>query len=1363
MKSYDHCLYEAERLAFQQLEQLLPDDISAELFPNFELLDDSLRTYLECDLIVIAKSFCAIVELKNWRGSINIFSTYWDRNGNVVADPHKTNNRKCKVLKSSLQHLLPHLPHVPFVQSIVVLTHSESEVNGDDSVFSEVGAWPVTPKITFNGIDRFAEYLKKRTARDTELGKNILNDTDFKKVAEKFNFLSEQLKEDYSDQIPGYRVIDELEHTEDFCVYIAERVPALGGQRFRLRVFGELSDNPVIRATQTRSLDEFSKLQHHENILPAVSHPNEKKLVVEVSEWTDLQTLENCLLREGRIQWETATKIALGIARALAHMHYSSKMLVHRNVSPKSVILNSENVPKLTDFNLVYDPEAAFTVYEISNEVSPYLPPELMQGCVDFKSDIYSWGITFSEMLAGEPLIKHFSELTSDGLSIDQLLKLPTDVPDEIKNLLVNTIRLNVAERLEADEVVKQLVGILDEGTIVATPAHIAESTNTWTRRDKVAEGATSEVYLGDCHGEQAILKLYRLNIGRDRCLQERNMLRLVNSPYVPRYKSFIQWDDGRWCLIEEMVRGDRLRDLIDCGELASLETFKEVARQLLSTLAGMHPADGSMDQSGVIHNDINPNNILFDLNTARSSLIDFGAASPPGPITFRGTYGYISKDLIENGEIDAQPKGDLFGLAVSLWEWVTGQRPTDSFAFNKGFLPTLTDAQRLAVSGWFQAALADGKCTFTSANDMLSKLEFALTAPDDLIAEEMFELPEEVEVPERVEVSILAPTGTTICRAEQFVNYLNSIHNVSANNNNALAESQAVSEFFGDIYVPFPIADQIFDLLTKQELAPVIILTGHAGDGKSTIALDVLKKLKHIPITSPLPAPPKEREVAFFNSRQITIIKDMSELSSEQRYEIFSESLTDTSSAWLIVSNTGPLLGTFTKYYEAEGESAARQQLIENDLLAVLDKPIVDHLSLEKNGIQGFEKPVLAVNLTKLDNVQIATAILQRIVTHSAWESCSSCHQSGKCHIAVNIGSLTAASNVVMDRIRWIYRRLTSYEQRMTLRQMSAHIAYSVTAGLNCAEIRRRMQILTSEKEIRKNIAKYSFGEIFFGSSSQNTTSQDSAIHAIQQLKKLRFGTLTSPQIERSIVEGKLAEWAALPADIMPVYEVFLTQSRKAEKIAARCSLRKLLYLFANINPVHFPPAKTYLHQFLQSPKVIELDEWRNKGVLTLSSHQKRELTRNTLNVLLEEYSGNSAGQYESTNYLYITLRRSDRQVFQATQLVLARFDFNNFDIIYDIEIKLPKLVHRKQGSTAELLLTLPLLDYIIKRGQGDLEDGLDPIYLNQLEYFRSQLLLHKDGDGNEIKLLRVGIDGKVDLYNYEHQQENNTLELLG
>lgn len=1354
MRSYNHCLFEAERRSFQQLDELMGGYLEAELFPNFDLRDESLKTFLECDLIVITKSFCAIVELKNWRGLINVGPTYWERNGNIVTNPHLTNIRKCKVLKSTLQQYLPHIAEIPYVQSIVVLTHPDSEVFGDSNIYNEVGAERLSGEVTFNGVKSLADYILRRTRRVNNLGKEVLKDQSYRIVIENFDAIAKaQEKKDYYDQVPGYRVIDELEHTEEFCSYLAEKVPTLGGQRFRLRVFGELSDDPKMQAVQTRSLHELATLPHHENILPALSHPNEKNLVVEVSEWTDLCSLEACLLRDGRIQWEAAAKIALGVARALNHIHNSSRLLVHRNVNPKSIILNSENVPKLTDFDLVYDPDASHTVFLASRRPSPYHAPELLQGTVDFKSDIYSWGMVFFEMMAG----KVFDKKSGATPSKEILTSLLPEVPEAVRDILVDAMKVAVSERPEASEVVTRLESILGVTRPTATPHQLADSSNTWQLLDKIAEGATSHVYAGDCLGERAVLKLYKPEIGRDRCLQERNMLRLVDSPYIPKYKSFIRWADGRWCLIEEEAKGDRMRDLIDAGIRPTYSTFKEITCQLLTAFQSMHPK-GDDDQCGVIHNDVNPNNILLDADMIRATLIDFGAASPVGPITFRGTLGYISTDLLENGEIDAQPKGDLYGLTVTLWEWVTGSRQHELTKLEDEFFQSLTPFHRSTLSAWFAKGMSNGVCMYNSADEMFA--DFATVQEEQPLPVEEREKAavKLIEEPEDEAKSIAMTYEPHQCSAERFVTYLNSIHNISASNKNALAESQAVSEFFGDIYQPFPIVDEIFKILTTQDPAPVVILTGHAGDGKSTIALDVLKRLRGIPLNSPLPSPPKEREWGQVNSRGITIVKDMSELSSTNRYQIFCDCLSDSSSAWLIVSNTGPLLGTFDAYYEKAGSN--ERQKIEKKLLEVLDAPIDGNISEERHTVTVQHRAFYTVNLTKLDNVGIGTKVLQNIVNHRAWESCSVCTTASKCHIATNIGALRDASAVMLDRVRWVYRRLSLYEQRMTLRQMSAHLAYSLTAGVNCGQIRRATETLLTQAEIASTVADLYFGGVFFGSHGATAAAREESIHAIQLLSKLQLGTEVSPELERSIMEGKAPDWVAIPAQIQPVYDHLMRRSRRPDEIVSRRSLRRLFYLFGSIDTSQTKPSRRYLSLFLQSPKLIELDEWQEKGALTLSSSQKRDLSKKTLNVLLEEYSGNNAGQFDGASYLYITLRRSDRQIFQATQLVLARFDTGRFEIEYDMTYRVPKLCYK--NGQAELLLTLPLLDYIIRRGDGDLEDGLDPIYLNQLEYFRSQLLSIEPDMGRDINLLRVGIDGKVDSHRYEYQADSNSLELV-
>src|SRR5258706_14902764 len=108
-------------------------------------------------------------------------------------------------------------------------------------------------------------------------------------------------------------------------------------------------------------------------------------------------------------------------------------------------------------------------------------------------------------------------------------------------------------------------------------------------------------------------------------------------------------------------------------------------------------------------------------------------------------------------------------------------------------------------------------------------------------------------------------------------------MHNATASNMNALAEAQALSEFFGSIYVPFPVVDKLYALFQRTE-EDVCILTGHAGDGKSTIALDLLKRFRGIPLEDKLDRPAQTEETIEIGGHRLTIVKDMSELSATAR-----------------------------------------------------------------------------------------------------------------------------------------------------------------------------------------------------------------------------------------------------------------------------------------------------------------------------------------------------------------------------------------------------------------------------------------------------------------------------------------------
>ena len=63
------------------------------------------------------------------------------------------------------------------------------------------------------------------------------------------------------------------------------------------------------------------------------------------------------------------------------------------------------------------------------------------------------------------------------------------------------------------------------------------------------------------------------------------------------------------------------------------------------------------------------------------------------------------------------------------------------------------------------------------------------------------------------------------------FVSYLNTLHNVNANNPSAYTEMVISSPFFEQTMVDRPVGDYIQQHLDNEK-PQIYILTGHAGDG---------------------------------------------------------------------------------------------------------------------------------------------------------------------------------------------------------------------------------------------------------------------------------------------------------------------------------------------------------------------------------------------------------------------------------------------------------------------------------------------------------------------------------------------------
>ena len=592
------------------------------------------------------------------------------------------------------------------------------------------------------------------------------------------------------------------------------------------------------------------------------------------------------------------------------------------------------------------------------------------------------------------------------------------------------------------------------------------------------------------------------------------------------------------------------------------------------------------------------------------------------------------------------------------------------------------------------------------------------------------------------------------------YIAYLNSLHNIGAAGANALAESQALNAYFAELYEPFPIVDDVLRAL-RGPRDRVVVLTGHAGDGKSTVALDILKRLRGLPPEQPLAKALEEREAVDDSTQpghRIQIVKDMSELSAERRLQWLEDAFGEPGS-WLIVSNTGPLLNSLRDFADRRLALSG----IESQILEQLNRPYADG-NIEEHVLSEFPKDLVIVNMTRLDNVALGARLLSRLVAHSGWSQCADCAIAEACPLLLNKRALAATGTRAEERVRWLYRRLTAYEQRLTLRQMVAHLAFALTGGMTCEEAKTAVATSTNEGIERgtNGLEQILFSEGLFGYHKGEPSARAGALRAVALVRRSVFGGPVGVDFERQLGHGEGSRWADLPETLVPLARVWASRAREAAGVRWRFAQRRLFYVFAQPRAETEPAARIYFDSFLQSPRLRDFDHWTQRRDLALSGIDKRRLRNACLRVLLETFSGFSAGQFRADQEkLYLTLRRPDRAVVQPTQLVMATLPFDAFDLRYDAALRLPLLVF--QDGAIRLPLTLPLLDYIERRHAGDLGGELAQIHLAQLEWFCGELLQlkSKQKDGAEIKLLRAGIDGQVHIHRYFLDANSQTLEI--
>lgn len=215
---------------------------------------------------------------------------------------------------------------------------------------------------------------------------------------------------------------------------------------------GDLAnDEKFVRRFQREALSASSL--SHPNIVAMYDVGEDDGLYYIVMEYIEGKTLKQLLKKRGSLTLSEAIDIMLQLTDGMAHAHDS--YIVHRDLKPQNIMIQDDGQIKITDFGIAMALNS--TQLTQTNSVMGsvhYLPPEQAAGKgTTIKSDIYSMGIIFYELLTGQLPFKGDSAVEIALKQMKEPLpdvhKLNNDIPQSIENIILKATAKNPKNRYD--------------------------------------------------------------------------------------------------------------------------------------------------------------------------------------------------------------------------------------------------------------------------------------------------------------------------------------------------------------------------------------------------------------------------------------------------------------------------------------------------------------------------------------------------------------------------------------------------------------------------------------------------------------------------------------------------------------------------------------------------------------------------------------------------------------------------------------------------------------------------------------------------------------------------------------------------
>lgn len=1033
----------SERRAAEYLKSRLQNYAATNdwvLLTNYSNSSNSQYLSDELDLIVVAPNGVSIIEIKHWSAA-DIKSS---KLLTAEAEAEKLND-KAKRLKGKLARSCSF--DFGFVEGKLLLTRGENEKYVDGIARRRI-----------RGIDVFG-LTEWKDLLDVSAPPILTND----QIAHISRVLHPQATVLANDEIQNFdNTFFELKPVKRIStpfrrIYHAKRKP--GRDKVLLHIYD------LTASTEKNAVDiarrEFEILQRLQTSiwLPNLmdSFQEAKNYPGELYFFSYIDTESPTLAERAKDEnWQLEERIytTFRCIEALGQIHSegmnageANNPILHRNLTPETIHVRSNNEPLLTHLHLAKIPGAQTVAAAAPGDytnLEKYFAPEVQArgiGASSMASDVYSLcaslGVIFSDAPEAfkSPITDEILKVLQSGLDSD---------PTKRARLEDIYHRLNgIFAEPEPPEITIPAVQYWDEDTIFELHGRYYRII---TKLGQGGFGTTFKVMEvnpktgDDLSGPYVAKAITNEDAGRDAARAYAQVRAQTGTAHLAGVLEVVShWQPDSVTALLKWIKGEPLNDLTgvlplyfdDLGSESHEDIALMWASDLCSALSQLH-------EVGLVHGDVSPRNIIVDGSNV--TLTDFDTATAAGNPPLGCTKTYCSPEL-EAG-LPVEFSDDVYALSATIFHTLFDRQP-----FHHG---AHSDKSRglnwheINQSEWerlnkflSRAAHPDKSQRFASAMEAQVFLR-RLTQPETP-SDESF-------VPE-----------TALIRTDNIVDWLSQLLQSYPGSPKGNAETRGLDSDFARMTYVETALDEILADDIKNRRVSLVVLCGNAGDGKTAflqnlaanLGLEVgasAQRIWDLTLADGLKFYANLDGSAAFQGRSANELLD--ECFAPFRTGEFPENLVR-----LLAVNDGKLL----EWLEdgAASNSDLTDQLYDalGDDYTELDSRI-RFIDLNKRSlVGGFQQNSQEISADFVDK------LLWKMLggETDVWQPCHSCTAQMRCHAWASVDALRDSERGVALREK-LTRALLAVHQRgeihITARNLRAALVYIFFGTLECADL---------------------------------------------------------------------------------------------------------------------------------------------------------------------------------------------------------------------------------------------------------------------------------------------------------------------